>query len=152
RQGAEWQLWGRSRAASGWGAPEQLSSGSGPHFHHRMASDRQGRLWLVWQGFERGQSDIFLRAYEPSAWSPARRISESAGSEWEPAVAADGDGRAWVVWDPYGAGRDGAGPSYDVLARSVTGSVLSPIVPVATSARSEAHASIAIDSRNRPWI
>ena len=54
--------------------------------------------------------------------------------------------KAWIVWDRYTT-------NYDVYARSYTpGGSLSPEMPIATTPRFEAHSSIAVDARNRPWV
>jgi len=162
REGADWHLWGRSLdvrasgvakdAGRAWSAAEKLSTAPGPNLHHKLAADAKGRLWLVWQGFERGQSDIFLRIYENGRWSPATRVSESAANDWEPSVAVDRAGRGWIVWDTYAPATGRSSANYDVVARSFDGAKLSPLVPIAASARSEAHASVAVDGRGRVWV
>ncbi len=152
REGADWHLWGRNYNGRAWSSAEKLSTASGPNLHHKLAADATGRLWLVWQGFERGQSDIFLRIYENGRWSPATRVSESAANDWEPSVAVDRAGRGWIVWDTYTPATDRSSANYDVVARSFDGGKLSPLVPIATSARREAHASVAVDGRGRVWV
>ncbi len=103
-------------------------------------------------GFAAGQSDIFLRIYEGGRWTPAERISESRANDWEPSVAVDAEGRGWIAWDTYAPGAGRAGPSYDVVARSFHNGKLSAVIPIAASARMEAHASVAVDGRGRPWV
>ena len=152
REAGSWHLWGRSFDGANWSRAEKLSEAPGLSFHHRLAADSKGRLWLVWQGFDRGQSDIFLRIYQNGSWTAATRISETGSNDWEPSVAVDSQGRGWIVWDTYRAARPGAASSYDVVARTFRDGILSPVMPVAASARMEAHASITLDDRGRPWI
>ena len=40
-----------------------------PDIQHHLAADRQGNLWVVWQGFHGDDSDVFLRRYDGAAWS-----------------------------------------------------------------------------------
>jgi hypothetical protein len=149
---SRWHLRARAFRDGNGRAPEVLTEGAGPHLHHRLAADRKGRLWLVWQGFESGQSDIFLRIYEAGAWGPPLRVTASPENDWDPSIAVDGDGRAWIAWDTYRAAPGARAASYDVMARSVSGGKLGEVIPIAASARMEAHASVAVDGRGRPWI
>ena len=48
----------------------------------------EGDVFVVWQSFRRGQSDIYLKPYSRGAWSAEIRVSESPANDWEPAVAA----------------------------------------------------------------
>ncbi len=79
-------------------------------------------------------------------WQPVLRISDSPASDWEPAIAVAGDGSVFVAWDTYDKG------NYDVCLRTLRGGALGPVERVTSSPRFQAHASVAADSQNRPWL
>jgi len=140
-------LYERIRLAKGWSGIERLTSDPGSDFHQKLIADKQGNLWLAWQALRNGQSDIYLKEYVGGAWGNERKVSESPQDDWEPALAAAGDGTIWIGWDTYDRG------NYDVVVRALAaGGEFGPITPITTSARFEAHASLACDHENRLWI
>ena len=58
--------------------------------------------------------------------------------DWEPAVAAGPDGAAYIAWDTYDKG------NYDVQFRSYQSGKLSPLQPLTSSPKFQAHATIAV--------
>jgi len=144
RDNQAWQIRARQRKAGKWESATRLTD-VGSNMFVRAASGG-GRVFLVWQSFRGGQSDIFFRYLERGAWSPVERLSESGANDWEPSVAASTDGAAYFAWDGYDRG------NYDVYFRSWRGGRLSGVRPVTTSAGFEAHANVAVDAQGRPWI
>ncbi|MBI3473874.1 MAG: hypothetical protein HY013_21165, partial [Candidatus Solibacter usitatus] len=139
----KWNIWGRQKKNGSW-QPAQRISGEGTNTFHG-ASSTDGRIYVVWQSFRRGQSDIYLRALERGNWSQEMRVSESPANDWEPEVAA-GPGGAYVAWDSYDQG------NYDVHFRAYEDGRWSDLRRVTSSPRFEAHASVAVDARGRPWV
>ncbi len=129
-----------------WGNLMRLSSRPHPDLNHHLISDGRGWLWLVWQGFEGRNSDIFLRYFDGSEWSAEVRVSEHPASDWEPQVAVDRDGTAVVAWDSY---RNG---NYDVFLRRFANGSLEPVIAVADTPDFEAHASVSVDLEGRIWV
>ncbi|MGH9657045.1 MAG: hypothetical protein ACRD96_00790, partial [Bryobacteraceae bacterium] len=145
REGDAWHIWGRAKTGSSWRPPERLTR-EGSNTFHRAASGPGGRVFLVYQSFRNGQSDIYLRTLDAGGWSAEMRVSESAANDWEPAVAAGAGGNAYIVWDSYDKG------DYDVFFRALEGGRLAPVRAVTTSPKFEAHAAVAVDGQGRPWI
>ncbi|HTM48633.1 MAG TPA: hypothetical protein VL285_08135, partial [Bryobacteraceae bacterium] len=145
RANDRWQLWGRQKKGAAWSAPERLAA-EGSNTFLRAASSPDGKIFVVWQSYRGGQSDIFLRAYDGGKWSAETRVSESPANDWEPAVAAGPDGTAYVAWDTYDKG------NYDIHFRSYQNGSLSPLQPLTSSPKFQAHAAVAVDSRGRPWV
>jgi hypothetical protein len=129
-----------------WLRTERLSSHPNPDINHRLASDGDGRLWVVWQGFHSGNSDIYLRHYDGSEWHKEVRLSEDPANDWDPSVAVDRQGGAVAVWDSY---RNG---NYDVFLRTFKNKVLGPEITVAGTPALEAHPTVAIDKTGRVWV
>jgi hypothetical protein len=136
----------RKPAGQGWSAVERLTTAPGSDLRQKIAAGANGDVWLTWQAFRSGQSDIFLKHFTGGKWGEEVRVSESAANDWEPSLAVAPNGTVWVGWDTYDKG------NYDVLVRSYTGNKLGPLRPVTTSPRFEAHASLACDPQGRLWI
>jgi hypothetical protein len=142
-------LYGRylQNAADGsWSATERLTYAPQADIEHELASDAEGNLWLVWQGFRNGRSDIFVRRWDGNAWSPATQVSQSAADDWHPAVATDSKGSVYVAWETY------ENNDFDIRMRSYVGGSWSDIEPVADTLRYEAYPSLACDSEDRLWV
>ncbi|MBI1358307.1 MAG: hypothetical protein GC160_28565 [Acidobacteria bacterium] len=146
QQDGDWNLYARSlNPADGSLGPEQrLTQTPGADINAVAAADSRGRLWLAWQGWRNGNFDIWLQELADGA-QPAR-VSASAANDWNPSIAAGPDGAVWVAWDTYDKG------DYDVYARRAAAGKLDEPLPVAASARFEARASVAVDSKGRPWV
>ncbi len=144
-----WDLYARSYdpATHEWGRLERLTDHPLPDINPRMASDGNGKLVLVWQGFRGRNSNIFLRTFDGSRWSGEVRVTNRPANDWEPAVAIDSQGNAWVAYDSY---KDG---DYDVFLRRVAdGTVQGEEIAVAATPRFEARATVTVDSANRVWV
>ena len=74
-----------------------------------------------------------------------RTRSRSAGpGAWMPDAAADSQGNLYVAWDSYRAG------NYDIFLRRVgRDGALGPLEQVTKSPRFQAHASVAVDRKDR---
>ena len=124
---------------------ERLTSAPQADIEHELATDSNGDLWLVWQGFRDGRSDILARRHDGSRWSAEETVSASPANDWTPAVAACGDGSVYVAWDTYDQG------NYDVLLRRFSGDRWGDVAAVAETPKFEAHVSVACDGQNRLW-
>ncbi|MEO7142709.1 MAG: hypothetical protein ABI165_04325, partial [Bryobacteraceae bacterium] len=145
RDDRRWRIWGRRKQNGKWQSPVEVSGGGSNTFHRASASAR-GDVFVVWQSYRSGQSDVYLRWFHNGVWSPEFRVSDSPANDWEPAVAASADGAAYIAWDSYDRG------NYDIFFRGFRDGKLSPIQPVTTSPRFQAHVAAAVDARNRPWL
>ncbi len=87
-----------------------------------------------------------MRVLSKGAWSPEMRVSESSANDWEPAVAAGPDGTAYIAWDTYDKG------NYDIQFRPYSNGKLEALRPLTSSPKFQAHASVAVDNRGRPWV
>jgi hypothetical protein len=148
QSGGNFDLYARALdpKADAWQELIRLSTDPEPDIDHHLIADAKGNLWVVWQGFRGGNSDIFLRHYDGTRWSPEIPVTTHPANDWEPRIAVDDRGRAAIVWDTY---RNG---SYDVYMRTFEGGKLGPEIAVAATPRFEAHAAVAIDSARRIWV
>ena len=145
RDGEVWNIWTRARHAGKWQSAERLTQ-TGTNNFLRAAAGPDGSVYVAWQSFRGGQSDIYLRAFSAGVWKPEIRVSESAANDWEPAIAAAPDGSVYVVWDTYDKG------NYDICFRAFRNGALQPVERITTSPRFQAHAAVTVDAQNRPWL
>ncbi len=146
RENDRWQIWGREQRAGAWQAPELVAQ-TGSNTFHRAAASPSGQIAVVWQSYRDAQSDIYLKVRSSQgAWSPEVRLSDSPANEWEPSVAVSADGAVFAAWDTYARG------NYDVQFRAWRNGVLSNIENVTSSAKFQAHTSVAVDPENRAWV
>lgn len=143
-----WDLYARYYGNGRLSDTVRLTSDPGPDLHASLACDDLGTFWLAWQGFRKGQADIFLMSARQNVerWSAPTLVSASAHNDWDPQVACAHDGSVYIAWDTYDHG------SYDVLLRRMQNGSLSPIVPVANSPRFEARPSLVCDGQSRAWV
>ncbi|MEZ5356308.1 MAG: hypothetical protein R2762_27040 [Bryobacteraceae bacterium] len=139
-----WDLYTSRRTASGWSAPERITTDPGPDLAPQMAS-AGNRTMLVWQSLRGASSDVFYRTLEGGNWSAEARVTESAANDWEPVVAATADGAFHVAWDSYRSG-------YDVLMRTWRNGRWGAETAVAATPKLENHASLTADAQGRVWI
>jgi hypothetical protein len=150
-------LYAREYDGKAWSREQQLTSSPFPDHFHRMASSKNGNVYLVWIGFRPGseggapQSDVLLRVLSNGRWGDEVNISQSGENDWEPAVSADSSGRAWIAWDSYRAAANGQ-PNYDLLVRSFDASGLGRVQTVSGTALAEMRADVAVDGRDRVWV
>jgi len=128
-----------------WSDPKRLTTNPGPDLDVVLATAPDGTVWMAWQGWKKGQAEIWLRSVE-SDDAPIN-VSETPANEWSPAIAIDKSGNVHVAFDSYQAG------NYDVVlrTRSAGGSLSAPVA-VARSPRFEARPSLAVDPRGRVWV
>jgi hypothetical protein len=143
--GASWRIGVASRQGSGWSKVEFISAG-GPDLQPRLASDAEGRVWAVWQGYRDGRSRIFARMHDGAAWQPELAVSENTANAWEPSLAVDPKGGVHFVWDAYDKG------DYDVYYRYYDGRNLGAQRALASSPLREARAFVATDPKGQAWI
>ena len=154
-ESGNFDLYARVFDGTDWSAEQQLTTDPRPDVFHRLASDRDGNLYLVWMGFRPSsgglaQSDVLMRVRSRDRWSDEINVSSSPEDDWEPALAVDNAGRAWVAWDSY-RGSAAAG-GYDILLRNYAGGSLGPVRTVSATPFAEMRADVAADRSGRIWI
>ena len=77
------------------------SSADGGNVFARAATDKAGRVWIVWQGMRGKLSDVYCRTFDPgkNKWSAEVQVTRGPSGEWEPCLAFDDKDGAWVIYD-----------------------------------------------------
>jgi hypothetical protein len=145
RTNENWELYARSYDGRQWSARSKLTSGDRPNIFHRLVADRAGALHLVWTGYRNGQSHVLWSRQQGAGWSNPVEISGDGA--WMPDGAVDSQGNFYVAWDSYRAG------NYDIYLRPIArDGALGPLQQVTKSPRFQAHATVAVDPRDRVWV
>jgi hypothetical protein len=72
-----------------------------PHYNPAVAGNPDGDFVVAWDDFRRGDSDIWLSAYnEDDEWSQdfSPAIASGAGEQSHPSIALDDQGRLHLLW------------------------------------------------------
>ena len=142
----DWNLFSRTVRNGEMGPVRSVWNG-GASLYHRAASDSNGRVHVVWQGFRDRVSTVLHASWSGTAWSDATAISEAAADSWAPAVATDSKGGTWAGWDGYGSG------DFNVYVRRLRpDGRWGEIRQVTRSPGFDANASLACDGQDRLWI
>ena len=100
------------------------SNDNGGNVLARAATDRTGRVWVAWQAFRGGPSDVFCRTFDPEKkeWSTEVQVTRDSTGDWEPCIAFDDKDGAWVIYD------SSRGNEFNIYANrlSADGSVSDP--------------------------
>ncbi len=148
--GPNFELRARTYDGARLGAVENVTSGAGNNLFHQAVADAAGNLYVVWQGWRGGRSNIYFRSKVAGRWTReieiSDRLRDARANDWDASVAVDKSGTAWVAWDGYATG------SYNVYLRSVRNGVAGPVLKATSSSRYHAHPSVAIDNQDRVWI
>ena len=145
-----WDLHGCTAKASSEGLecadPERLTKDPGVDKSPAMAVTADGSAALVWQGWRKDRSDIFLRRCNDGQWGEPEVVDGGAANDWNPAIAATTDGSLAVSWSRWQNG------SYDVCLRVWDVNHWSPAHVIAGTDRFEAHPSMVYDDQRTLWI
>ena len=145
RDGEAWDLMARTNEGGPWTGARKLTNAGEPNFFHKLIRDRSGNLHLVWIGYQDGQSHVMWSKLAGDQWTPAQEIS--GASAWMPDAAADSAGNLYVAWDSYRTG------NYDIFLRRIgADGSMGAIEQITKSPIFQAHASLAIDNRDRVWL
>jgi hypothetical protein len=98
RYAVRWARW----TGDGFDAPVTVSPpGPGSQLALAGAALADGRLLLVWSGYDGDDDEIWASIGDDHGWSAPRRLGgDNAVPDITPAVAADGRG-AWVSWSRF---------------------------------------------------
>src|SRR5690606_17040867 len=99
--GANWNIYAAARGTAGWSAPRAVTSSPGNEFFLRAAAGPRGDIWLTWQSFADGDSNIVAKRLLDGEWSADLPVADSDANEWEPALSVDQSGTAWIAYDSY---------------------------------------------------
>src|SRR5262249_32734098 len=95
-----WDLYQRTLAAEkrALSEPKRLTEGAGADLDPVVATAPDGKVWMAWQSWTDGRSDVLLTTLNGSPPAPLR-VGDSAADEWSPALTIDSGGRVHVAYD-----------------------------------------------------
>jgi hypothetical protein len=152
-ESGDFNLYARVFDGREWSREQPLTSHPLPDIFHRLATDPQGNLYLVWMGYRTPaaggapQSDILMRVLSAQGWTEEIRVTDTPEDDWEPAVSVSSDGQAWIAWDAH---RNATG--YDLMLRDYRNGQLGRTQAVSETSFAEMRADIAVDGSGRVWV
>ncbi|MBI3682877.1 MAG: DUF3604 domain-containing protein [Acidobacteria bacterium] len=82
-----------------WSEPLTVSEGAGNHWEPDLAADSKGAMWFVWDGYDLGSYDIYVRQWREGRLEEVRRITQSSRFQAHASAVCDRQDRLWVGWD-----------------------------------------------------
>ncbi len=136
-----------------WSEIMRVSERPGTDYNAVSTTSSTGQVWVAWQSWEKTHFQVRARSLDmrpneskPSLVGKEISLTSGAANHWNPAIAADSKGNIFVVFDDY------AKENYDVRLAKVSSSGTVTTQDIATSAKFEARASLAVDKQDRVWI
>jgi hypothetical protein len=128
--------------------PIRVSNDGGTCVNHRTAPVADGGIWIVWQGDNHGQFDIFAREIKKLENNDAQplQISDSPRGDWHPSITATSNGDVFIAWDSYD------GTAYNIRTRELHNAAWGKIMNVTASKNFNANTDITSDQNGRVWL
>ncbi len=114
-----------------------------------LAVAPNGKVWLAFQSFRSGSSDIVFYGLEGSGWQRMADPADTPDPEYRSRLATESDGGIWCAWDAYTKG------NYRVMVRRYDpqGGAWSAPEAVPGAGRLDAYApDLAVDAKGRVWV
>ncbi len=114
-----------------------------------VAAGPDGAVWLAFQSFRGGSSNIVFYGLKGSGWQRLADAADGPDPEYRPRLAMAPDGGVWCVWDAYSRGK------YSVLARRYDprSGTWGASEAVPGDGRLDAYApDLAVDGKGRLWV
>jgi len=91
-----------------FGDPVRVSPSSANDWEPAVAVGPDGKVWVAWDSYDRGNYDVMLRGYEASSGrlAPTGEVIAAAASplfEVQPSIDVDADGRVWIAYHEGGS-------------------------------------------------
>lgn len=156
--GDAWSLEGVQITGNRVQKPVCVVDGPGRAANPRLAVDRSGDCWLVWESFSKGVFTVCLKRCHNGQWGKVVLITEGKHNASSPAVAAGSDGKIWVAYR-QAEPSDCVDYTIKIRAYDCDSDRLDDAVDVAAGSRWSKgmsnlnnHPDIAFDREDRLWI
>lgn len=134
----QWDVFTSFWTGSGWAPKTQVSTSPLNDMRPSIASDNQGRIFVVWESNRTGDKEIFMRYYD-GTWSSEMHVSNNPAHDIKPSIAVDIHDNVWIAWE---TDRNG---NKDIYLKRYNGS-WSPPIQVTTSGYSDEEVFLAVSN------
>ncbi|MBG29268.1 MAG: hypothetical protein CMI31_04610 [Opitutae bacterium] len=134
---------------NGLGKPVTLADTDAAEAFAVSGTDSKGRVWVSWQSFRAGESDVYARVLDSKSgkWSKELAVATQKGGDWAPSMAFDEKGNAWIAYD------SSRGNEFNLYLCRVDAEGKTKEFPIAHSNKYEARASLAATADGKGlWI
>jgi hypothetical protein len=97
-------VWLRELAAGRWRDAVRVSESARSDWEPAVAAGPEGRAYVAWDTYDRGNYDVAFRSYQGGRLGPLEAVTSSARFEAQVDVAVDARGRPWLAWNESGVG------------------------------------------------
>jgi hypothetical protein len=141
-------VWLARHNGSGWGSPVRVTPrGYEDNFRTRVATDRAGRIWVVWTGKRDGRWGLHARFLEDGDLSEVTTLADGrSGPNLYHDAVADSEGRLHVVWQGF------RGQVSRILHRTWDGSRWSSENSISSGPADNWAPAAAADSKGNVWV
>jgi hypothetical protein len=95
-------IWGNAYIEGQWGSPVLISyPGSWEEFAYSMITDKQGKVWVGWNGSLYDSYKLYTSINDVGGWSDTMLIAEDSTWTCGPALTVDTTGKVWAGWCTY---------------------------------------------------
>ena len=96
-------IWLRELHQGKWREPVRVSESPKSDWEPALAAGPDGRAWVAWDTYDRGNYDVMFRAYRGGRLERrCGRVTSSERFEAQADVAVDAQGRPWIAWNESG--------------------------------------------------
>ncbi|QDU95989.1 DUF3604 domain-containing protein [Lignipirellula cremea] len=85
-----------------WNRAFRVSGNDRGDWNPQAAIDSQGKLSVVWDGFDGESYNVYLRSFADDAWGPTLAVAAGPTFEGRAVIAIDRQDRRWVAWEEGG--------------------------------------------------
>jgi hypothetical protein len=85
-----------------WLAAERVSTSGANDWSPAIAADSQGRVYVAWDTYDKGNYDVMMRRYEGGRWAAPEPVAATAKYEAHVSLACDRQDRLWAAWNESG--------------------------------------------------
>lgn len=116
-------------------------------FFPAIVTDKNGRVWVVWESYESDKSrDIFINYYDSKSWSTPIQITKDKSSDCDPSIIVDNKGMIWIFWQ---TDRDG---DWNIYESHYDGTSWSKPAMVTGKKIDDHYPSLALDKDGNIWL
>jgi len=129
-----------------WVTPMFVTTGADYDLEPAIATDKTGKVWVIWKSWRDCDANIYASYYNGSSWSPATGLTDGLEEDTDPTVAVDNSGNVWVAWSTNKEG------DWNVYSRYYNGSTWSQTMQVTTDTLDDLNPSMGVAASGRIWI
>jgi hypothetical protein len=87
-----------SNGGSNWSNMTRLTSHPSSDVSPAVMQARNGTIWVVWQSYREGNTDIYYKTYNGISWLTDQRLTSDPSRDTNPSIFQTQDNKIWIAW------------------------------------------------------